>query len=120
MKFISICILIFFTSQVFGQKKQTKNWRLDLDSISAKGIKIVNWKYHQGDNTQWKDRDVDDSKWKILKASDSYNDLDDFNKKSIGWLRATLHKDTLPQTIAITISHGESERRLSDHRCGHK
>ena len=104
MRLISIFILMLLGIQTFGQTKPFKQWRVHLDSIPAKGEKIAYWKYHEGDNPQWKEHNFDDTKWGIIKASDSYNDLKHFNKKSIGWLRTTLHKDTLPQTIAIAIS----------------
>ncbi|MFN8357792.1 MAG: ATP-binding protein [Spirosomataceae bacterium] len=104
MKFILYTLVFLLGFQSFAQKRKRNPLPLHLDSLREDGARIRNWRYHSGDNTRWKDPAFDDTKWPIVTPSDNFVDIKDFDQDSIGWLRAKIHKDTLPQMVAIAIS----------------
>ena len=65
---ITITLLLFFTTSVFSQEKDSTdvkpNTPVSVAKLDTTAVGLsINWKFHSGDDTTWAEKNFNDSGW---------------------------------------------------------
>lgn len=108
---------IFYLTQ-YTLKKQELNNNLGVD-ISQ------DWKFHQGDSSQWKKNSYNDSNWKIINTNFTIDSLSKNEQDGICWLRLNIHVGLASRgkVYALMLTQGGASEIYIDghliHEFGH-
>jgi len=89
---------------------------IQIDSLPDNGLLLRSgWRWHPGDQAIWASPDFDDRRWSSIQPVQSINELPDFRRSPLGWLRITvnLNAAVARQSVSMELNqYGASELYL--------
>ncbi|MGF7214490.1 signal transduction histidine kinase [Spirosoma lacussanchae] len=89
---------------------------IQIDSLPDNGLLLRSgWRWHPGDQAIWASPDFDDRRWSPIHPIQSIDELPDFQRSPLGWLRITVNLDAavVGQSVSMELNqYGASELYL--------